>query len=489
MLVAGWFSLPTMMLAPTACRCDDAAQTTIRAQSFDRDPGWEGHNNRVVAKVYPTVTQDFGYSPTSFAASEAGEVGGRVTRTNKPAYYGEKIRNKTLDDKLSASGTFALMECAASGGVFFGWFGAEQPGGGGRPLNSLGLEFAGEQPGARLAVTLVTRTNQVCRKFVTPVVPGVPARFRPAPLKKDGTHYHWTLRYDPQANDGNGRFECTITSDSAHPAEFEGQHVSVDVPEEIRKDGATFDHFGLMNLMKAGGPMSIYFGDLRDDGQPLNLVQDPRWDEAGNREVYRDQDQAGAHDFGFSPTNFAGGSPGELGGKFWRTPETYGYVSDRIGPLSLDNRLEASGKVVLQVGAPDSGMYLGWFNSLDKKISPADSGHFLGVHVGGPTRVGHRFEPCCASAKGNRAQAQAGPVLVPGKTYDWSLVYDPTAADGRGSIQLTLGRESLSFALKPGIRSEGASFDRFGLFTSTVGGALVRIYFDDLKYTASRRNR
>ncbi len=31
---------------------------------------------------------------------------------------------------------------------------------------------------------------------------------------------------------------------------------------------------------------------------------------------------------------------------------------------------------------------------------------------------------------------------------------------------------------------KGASFDRFGLFTSTAGGQMVKIYLDDLTYTA-----
>ena len=113
----------------------------------------------------------------------------------------------------------------------------------------------------------------------------------------------------------------------------------------------------------------------------------------------------GAHDFGFSAkTNFAGGKPGEVGGDLWRSGK-YGYYADRIGPLTLDDRLEASGKVVLKVGAPDSDVYLGWFNSADKEKPPAEAGNFLGVHVGGPTRIGHYFHPAFATAKGTRGLA------------------------------------------------------------------------------------
>src|SRR6185312_7119492 len=91
-------------------------------------------------------------------------------------------------------------------------------------------------------------------------------------------------------------------------------------------------------------------------------------------------------------------SPGELGGLMWRSG-LYAYYADRVGPLSLDHRLEASGKVVLNVGPPDSGIYFGWFNGAEKKFSPTQAGNFVGVKVGGPTKVGHYFLPAYATAR------------------------------------------------------------------------------------------
>src|SRR5262249_31678297 len=92
---------------------DDQPKPVLKTEHFDQDPGWEGFNNRVVPKRIPTVTQDFGYSPTNSAGKGKGEMGGRVTRCTKPAYYAAKITGKTLNDKLSASGTFALTASAA----------------------------------------------------------------------------------------------------------------------------------------------------------------------------------------------------------------------------------------------------------------------------------------------------------------------------------------------------------------------------------------
>jgi hypothetical protein len=458
----------------------DTPPSNLKSESFDKDPGWEGSNNRMVPAKPATATQDFGYSPTRFAGKGQGEIGGRITRTAKPAFYAAKVA-KTLNDKLHASGTFAMTASGSGSGFFFGWFNATQQEGCGRPMHSLGLQIDGENSGGRLAVLVINGSNKTCGKFITPFVPG---KHRPTPIRNDGTRYTWNLTYDPDANQGKGRVQCKVWGNRALAEEFETQTFTVDLPDGFRKDGAVFDRFGMMNLMKPGGSLTIYFDDLQYDGRTEDFTNDPGWVGSNNRATYADL-QVGAHTFGFSArTNFAGGRAGEVGGDLWRSGK-YGYYADRIGPLSLDDRLEARGKVVLQVGAPDSDMFIGWFNSTATD-TPATTGHFLGVHVGGPTRIGHYFHPAFATAKGTRGMAEGGPVLGPGKVYDWSLVYDPTAANGRGAIRVTLGTESVTLELKQGQKAEGGRFDRFGLFTSTAGGQLVRIYLDDLKYTVTR---
>ncbi len=478
----------------------ERAQPALRSESFDKDPRWEGHNNRIVPKEYPTIVQDFGYSETHHAGEAAGKMGGQVWRASEPAYYAERIGPRTLNDALSASGTFALAKSSGSSGVFFGFFRAEQPGAGGRPVRSLGLDLDGERSGARLAVRLITARNQSCGTFVTPFIPG---KFRPTPIRNDGTRYAWKLDYDPQGAAGRGRLTFVLTSDAHHAGELETSGMpetyrrearsrfpsttafSVDLPDGFKTQGTTFDHFGLMNMMKAGGRMSIYFDDLRYEGRSQDFAVDPKWDASGNQRTYRATDVGGAHNFGFSSTSFAGGKPGELGGTFWRGG-AYGYYADRVGPLTLEDHLEASGKVLLQVGAPDSDMYLGWFNSAYKESSPAEAGNFISVHIGGPTRVGHYFAPSLCTAKGTRARAESAPVLEPGKACEWSLAYDPGTEDGRGSIRVMLGGQSVTLALKKGVRAQSASFDRFGVFTAKHGGQVVRIFFDDLKYSSAR---
>ena len=115
--------LVALLVAPAisagAVRLSETSQATMKSESFDHDPGWCAQNNHIVPKKYPRIQQDFGFSQTKFAGKAAGEMGGHVTRASEPAFYADAIEPKTLDDKLSASGTFALTKTTSGGGVFF----------------------------------------------------------------------------------------------------------------------------------------------------------------------------------------------------------------------------------------------------------------------------------------------------------------------------------------------------------------------------------
>jgi hypothetical protein len=491
--------------AAAAAGESDPPKTTQKNERFDRDPGWEGNNNRVVPKEYPTVTQDFGFSATNFAGKSAGEMGGKITRASEPAFYAAKIGAKTLNDKLSASGSFAITKTTPGGGVFFGFFNAQQPGGGGRPIGSLGMHFDSEHTGSRLAVRLITGQNQSCGTFITPFIPG---KYRPTPLRNDGTRYAWTLEYDPQAAGGRGQFTYTIHGNSPKPQEYENADLPpahkeearkrfpiltkfiVELPDGYRQQNATFDHFGIMNMMKAGGSTTIYFDDLTFDGRSEEFSKDPSWYEWGNRSSYQARDVGGAHNFGFSQTRNAGGDPGEIGGVFWRT-DNWGYYADKVGPLTFDNRLQARGKVILAAGAPDADMCFGWFHGDTSGTSPNKAGTFLGIKVGGPTRVGHFFLPAFTVNEQVRGLPDHGPILRPARVYEWSLDYDPAANGGLGAITATLGDESTTLDLKQGQKKKAkdAVLEHFGMFATGPGGQIVKLYLDDLEYTAAAAGR
>jgi len=490
-----------VLLAPTFGAADPAVKTA----GFDQDPGWEGYNNHVVPdKKIPTVRQDFGYAATNFAGKAAGEIGGSIQRCATPASYAAKVTPKTLDDAISASGSFAITATQPGAGVFFGFFNSDQPGGSGRPIGSLGLDMDFERDGGRLAVRLITAGNMACGTFVTPFIPG---KFRPTPLKNDGTRYYFTLDYDPHAANDNGRFTFTLRSDG-HPVDPADDKLTgaareeafrrfphrttfaVDLRPGQKKENATFDRFGLCNLMKAGGSATIYFDDLRFNGQSEDFSKEPAdWIGRGNRVTFEDRQPAGVHDFGFSPgTNYAGGAKaGEIGGAIWRGGP-FAYYADAVGPLDLDHPLQARGKIKMLTGGPDSDLLLGFFNGgTAKEQGKGDVTNFVGVHVGGPTRVGHYFAPVCATAHGRRVSPGKGPVLVPGKSYEWSFVYDPAANNKLGEITVTLGQDAVTLPLKANQKADGATLDHFGLFTVAQGGQMIKLYLDDLTYTVAKR--
>ena len=478
-----------------------ADSITIKSESFDRDPHWDARNNHVVPANVPQIIQDFGYSATHFASMNPGEIGGRITRASEPAYYATDIGSKSLNDKLSASGTFALTRTSSGAGIFFGFFKAAQVGASGRPIGSLGMDIDAERAGARLAIRLITAQEKSCGTFVTPFIPG---HFRPTPLRNDGTRYRWMLEYDPRANDARGRITFTIHSEANHPDELLTANMpehyrqealthfphtttfSIDLPQGFKEQDTAFDHFGLMNGLKPGNSMTIYFADLNCCGRATDLSRDPRWDSLRNRATYMSGDVAGAQNFGFSNTSFACGRNGEIGGTFWRSESNWGYYADKVGPLTFHDRLEAQGKVALVTAGPDADMCIGWFGAQSDK-SPDKSGDFVGIHVGGPTRMGHPVMPAFSAASGIHGVSKAGPSLLPGKSYDWKLVYDPDANRGNGAITATLGTESTTLNLKKGwkAQAEQSQLDRFGMFSIGPGGQMVKIYLDDLRYTVA----
>ena len=218
--------------AGTSSGDEEAKHLALKAESFDKDPGWEGHNNHIVPERLPTVTQDFGYSKTNFAGKAAGELGGQVTRASEPAYYADKIGPVTLDDKLSASGTFAMTKTGPGGGDLLRLL----PGRAARRRRAA-HRLAGPGPGLRAQRRVgwpcgsSPGRNQSCGTFVTPFLPG---KFRPTPIRNDGTRYQWTLDYDPQGAGGRGQFKFTIHGDAPKPGEFSNADIPDSHKEEAR---------------------------------------------------------------------------------------------------------------------------------------------------------------------------------------------------------------------------------------------------------------
>ncbi len=478
----GRWSLPVLALGGCLAAGLTAAERTER---FDKDPGWDGRNNRATVPEPRAVRQDFGYSRTAHASRRPGEVGGFISPAAEPAYYAKKIPARTFADPLSASGTLActgqrfhVLIGFFNSGTLNEW----------RTPNTIALRVSGRGDVFYVWLEYATARwragGDSPQGFATPVK-GT-RRVRLKEFAGKGKVHRWSLRYDPRGNGGRGVVTATLGDEKAVCHLAEGH----------KADGAAFDRFGLLTVMKsaaAGG--EVWLGDVEVNGAKEDFRADPGWEGRGNRRTYTTADVRPRFDFGYSPTRFAGGAgKGELGGLVFRGdcryPERIAYYADRLKELTLARPLRASGKISLRRGVTDSTVLLGFFHSRDSvAVNPSqESGlpvSFLGVAVEGPSREGFLFAPAYRVKGGDRGTfARGAPHIYPdGAPHDWSLRYDPAGAGGRGRITVTLGGRSVSLDLAKGQRDAGTRFDRFGLVTTWIDGNGQRVYFDDLTYT------
>jgi len=237
-----------------------------------------------------------------------------------------------------------------------------------------------------------------------------------------GQVYQWSIAYDPNANGGRGLVTATLNGDAA----------SDELSAEHKADGAEFNRFGLLNVMKqwdSGG--SLWLDDVTINGEREDFARDPHW--------------------------------------------------------------EASGKVCLRRGVSDSTSLIGFYHSTySLQVNPsqqfATPKDFLGVAIEGPSSEGFYFYPVYRNDRhgaGNGAGASPPRIYPDSRSHDWTLEYDPAGARGNGTITVTLDGRAASIALAPGDKESGAQFDRFGLVTLWIDGNGQHIYFDELSYTSS----
>ncbi len=461
-----------------------------RVQRFDTDPHWEALHNRAADPKPRTIRQDFGYSKTNHAGGEAGEIGGFLSPAAEPAYYAKKIPLKTFADTLTASGTLA---CSGRGvHALIGFFNADTLNEWRTP-NTIALRISGRGDDFYAWVEYATSRWRAGGDEPT----GFPTRRDDKSKRKiligfaaKGAVHRWTLRYDPKGNEGGGVVTATIDDQTAVCHLHKGH----------KEDGAAFNRFGLLNVMKSAGDGSeIWFDDVTINGRKDDFTADPGWDQFHNRRMYQTKNVRPRFDFGFSPTRYAAGrGEGELGGLIFRGDcryaERMAYYADRLNELNLNKPLRASGKVCLRRGVTDSTVLLGFFHAKDSMtVNPAQNSglprNFLGIAVDGPSREGFYFFPAYrldGSEQGHGVDKKPPYIYPDGKAHDWSFDYSPTAADGKGRITLTLDRHSVALDLKEDPKKMGAHFDRFGLITTWVDGNGQHIYFDDLSYTCAQ---
>ena len=482
------FALSLPLLVVSFCT---AARAEERHESFDRDPKWDGHNNRAVKPEPQQVRQDFGYSQTRHCGgAAAGEVGGLITPAREPAYYARRIPTASFNDHLTASGKFAAT--GRNFHVLLGFFNADTINEWRTP-NTIVFRLYGR---GDVFYAYVEYCSSRWRAggdspggFATVDDPEKPGKQQLRGFKSQGVVHTWSIDYNPSGNGGDGQILVSI----------DNEHAVCNLDKGHKADTATFNRFGLLSIPKSfDGGDEVWLDDIAVNGEKEDFTTDPGWDAVGNRRTYTTNGVRPRFDFGFSDTQFAGERRGELGGIVFRGDNRYAdrlaYYGDRLHTLSLDKPLHAAGKVALRRGVSDSTVLIGFFNA-QKSVKVSNSQFsgwpigFLGAAVEGPSREGFLFYPAyrvTENAQGN-AQGDGLPHILPdGQPHDWSLDYQPATIDRSAKIVVHFDQHRVELELPAAHTGAPATFDRFGIITTWIDGNSQDIYFDDLSYTSKQ---
>ena len=465
----------------------------LKKESFDRDPSWEGVNNRSATTRDPIkVRQDFGYSAkTAHAGGHSpGEVGGFITAAGEAAFYGKAIDPATFDQPLSATGKLTVGKGGTN--MLLGFFNSNTLNEWRTP-NTIAIRLNGRGDKFFAYVEYCTskwRAGGDTKPFPSVTDPQTGRwNLNGYPCDKS---VRWSLTYNPKGNDGKGIVIATIGNDTAE-CKLDAGH---------KADGASFNRFGILNVMKSVDSGSeVWVDDVAINGGVAEAFdRDPRWDGRNNRQSTETRMVRPWFDFGFSDTTYAGGkAKGELGGQIFRgdcrESERMACYGDRVEPLTLNKSLKASGKIVMTRGVSDSTTFFGFYHSRDSMREHAlqnDSvpENVLGIHIEGPSSEGFKFYPVLHVKSRGTAYGevrQFSTIYPDRKSHDWSLEYDPKGAEGKGQVAVTLDGKSGAFDLPEGYKAGGAAFDRFGIVTSWIDGNNQMVYLDDITYTYAQK--
>jgi len=456
-----------------------------RYENFDHDPGWDGHNNRSTAMPVKTVVQEFGYRASEHPSKSLGKVGGVISPDGKPAYYAQVISLKTFQDPVSASGTLFVNKGA--GNTLLGFFNHNTINEWRTP-NSIVLRINGRGGIFHVHVEYASSRWRAGASVIGRV-DRVADRVYPTEVPSQGVHT-WSMAYDPNGNNGGGCIQVA----------FDGETTVCNLESGHKADGATFDRFGILNVVKSvDSPGEIWIDDVVINGKPQSFDTDPGWEGLRNCATYQSDDVRPRFNFGYSATKHAGGgAAGEIGGLFFRGDcrylERLAYYGDRLGALTLKGPLRASGKVVLLRAVSDSTTLFGFFHSehsvhVNESQASAAPKDFLGLCIEGPSRDGFYVYPSYrvhGAEEGSGSREDPPHILPDGTVHTWTLEYDPSGAEEPGKIRLTLDNGCVELPFPREHKAIGAQFNRFGFVTPWIDGNGQRVYFDDLEYTCGQ---
>src|SRR3954452_20799521 len=154
-----------------------------------------------------------------------------------------------------------------------------------------------------------------------------------------------------------------------------------------------------------------------------DFSRDPGWDHYQNRIVGTEM-PAVVQDFGWSRTNYTGGGQGEIGGRVENSRVQAYYALPLGRPLTFDDELSASGKLVLRyIGLRGVG-YVGFFNSRRHTWRVWNSMAFRLWEEDGLGQVMFDWMSADWQARGSETA-----ILLPAdsKVHTWSFRYKPEA--------------------------------------------------------------
>jgi hypothetical protein len=196
-------------------------------------------------------------------------------------------------------------------------------------------------------------------------------------------------------------------------------------------------------------------------------------------------------DIGWSDSSFAGGTPGEFGGRFVRVTQATGDLSmpraldtaSFVAPLDLDVPFAAEGWMFLDDDSNAAGLdvHLGFF----RENNPSNERVILRILPDGDDVW--RFRMAVNGSQGTRVDAPTSFDSVP---LAWSFEWTPSGAgDGTGTATGTVSDGVTTLTLpSPVVGANAATIDAFGVWAnsaSTTDAARTQtMYFDDVLYTA-----
>jgi hypothetical protein len=515
-------------------------------EDFGRDPGWEGWNNRVRARNPPEIAQDFGWRPAGRTGAGPAGIGGVIWRSSTPAYYAMPLGPLSFRNSFSASGILALSAPAEDGnGFYIGFFSRERQGW--RVWPSCGFRI-GEVIQNKARFFLDYKTGLDKGAILNPDIE----------IPCDGSVHRWELAYEPEAtvpdiwpdprlpeylgDHGNvpepeileraQKRDPTMTAerlrtlllkardeglvddwyrkgtyhlwslDKEAPRmkgrvrfRFDDQPpVSYFLLPGHREEPADLTLFGVFNMQIYNGSMQFHLFDLTVNGKAIDLLQDPQWEGRGNQARYLQTDFHARQDFGYSQTNWAGKTPGEIGGRFWGTEVVdplHAFYAGDVGRLTLDDPISFSGSINFVDGGVDGRMLIGYFNraarlaAIEGEYKGNPPHQFMGLEIMDQTRIGYSFTAVC-SPRQDIAFEERGPIIIPDRIKRrFTFRYDPAAGQA-GRITVTLDKAAFTADLTLEQRKAGAVFDCFGLLNPRKGGKYVDAYFDDFTYDVRR---